>query len=167
MSSRRVSLDSWTVHSKITILIIHGYSCALDPLFTEMIFPHQTEEVTGDSKLFCSIFSQQSWTASFFLYMWPHTDLQFIMLFLYLGVWRGIPVQLSQNAMDMYVYLHCSEWFTTVCAVFLICKPPLSTRLGLTQLFTIKQWEMLSTECEALGLSFVARKLRIDWPSGS
>lgn len=53
-----------------------------------------------------------------------------------------------------------------LCSV-LICKPPLSNRLGLTQLFTIKQWEMLSTECESLGLSLVAGKLRIDWPSGS
>lgn len=86
--------------------------------------------------------------------------------FCILGFWRGISVQLSQNIMHMHVYLHCSEWFTSVCAVFIICKPPLSTRLGLTQLFTIKQWEMLSTEYEALGLSLVARKLRIDWPSG-
>lgn len=35
-----VCLDSRTVHSKITILIIHDESCTVDHLFIEMIFSH-------------------------------------------------------------------------------------------------------------------------------
>lgn len=104
-------------YSKITI---HDNSCTMDPLFTEIMFPHQTEEVTGDSKLFCSISPQQSWTASFFPYMWPHTDLQFIMLVLYLGVWSGIPVQLSQMLwICMFICtVICKMIYYCLCSVF-------------------------------------------------
>lgn len=55
-----VCLDSRTVHSKITILIIHDESCTMDHLFTEMIFSHYRQRRSPGIRSSSAVFSPNS-----------------------------------------------------------------------------------------------------------